>query len=232
MILFIFSKKGWCSMSLDKLMKDNVNSRVYTDGIKKLTDNRFLNMYEADGVDCNGRHFPYYFTSRKTEDKLVAYTGNLEPEGAVIFAVRERDGEDCLVLVKQYRFPVNMNIYEVPAGLIDKGEGLEEAAIREFREETGMRLNVYKGGEDYFRNSFIQAQGICDECNAVVFGYAEGEVSSDRLEDTEAMEVVIADRTEVRRILREEPVALRGAYLMMMFLMSEPGNPFSFMDKK
>jgi ADP-ribose pyrophosphatase len=219
-------------MSSDKLMKDNVNARVYTEGIKKLTDNRFLNMYEADGVDCNGRHFPYYFTSRKAEDKLVAYTGSLEPEGAVIFAVTEKNGEDCLVLVKQYRFPVNMNIYEVPAGLIDKGEGLEEAAVREFREETGMRLNVYRGGEDYFRNSFIQAQGICDECNAVVFGYAEGEVTDDKLEDTEAMEVVIADRTEVRRILREEPVALRGAYLMMMFLMSEPGKPFSFMDKK
>ena len=45
-----------------------------------------------------------------------------------------------------------------------------------------------------------------------VYGYAEGEISKDAQEDTEEIEVVLADREEVKRILREENVAIMCAY--------------------
>ena len=35
---------------------------------------------------------------------------------------------------------------EVPAGLVDQGEGAEEAAVRELREETGFVGTVAKEG--------------------------------------------------------------------------------------
>jgi len=41
------------------------------------------------------------------------------------------------LLVEQFRPPVKRNTFEFPAGLIDKGETTEHAALREFREETG-----------------------------------------------------------------------------------------------
>lgn len=37
----------------------------------------------------------------------------------------------------QYRAPIDKVTIEVPAGLIDEGETVEEAAIRELKEETG-----------------------------------------------------------------------------------------------
>lgn len=198
--------------------------------IKKQTNNDYLNMYEAEGVARDGSTFPYYFTSRRSEGKLIAETGQVSPDGAVIFAVKNVNGKDHLLLVRQYRFPVNMMIYELPAGLIDEGETVEEAAVRECYEETGLILNVYHGGSDIYRRSYIQAQGICDECNSVVYGYAEGQVSTSGLEEREELEVVLADRDEIKRILTEEQVSLRGAYLMMMFLNTSEGSPFSFMD--
>lgn len=42
-----------------------------------------------------------------------------------------------IVLQKQYRPPIDKITIEVPAGLIDEGETVEEAAVRELREETG-----------------------------------------------------------------------------------------------
>lgn len=42
-----------------------------------------------------------------------------------------------LLLQKQYRPPIDKVVIEVPAGLIDAGEAVEECAVRELREETG-----------------------------------------------------------------------------------------------
>ncbi len=49
------------------------------------------------------------------------------------------DDEDRIVLVYQYRHPVGMHLWELPAGLIDvPGEPLEHAAARELAEEVDL----------------------------------------------------------------------------------------------
>ena len=52
------------------------------------------------------------------------------------------DDEGNLYLVKQYRYPVNEYLIEFPAGIIDKGEGIIEAAIRELEEEIGYTAEI------------------------------------------------------------------------------------------
>ena len=47
------------------------------------------------------------------------------------------------------------------------------------------------------------------------------------MEESEEIEVVLADRTEVARILREENVAIMCAYQLMHFLKNE--DPFYFL---
>jgi 8-oxo-dGTP pyrophosphatase MutT (NUDIX family) len=42
-----------------------------------------------------------------------------------------------LILIKQFRPPLNRYVIEFPAGLNDKGGTLEQAALRELEEETG-----------------------------------------------------------------------------------------------
>jgi len=47
------------------------------------------------------------------------------------------DGEDNILLVKQFRKPVEKELLEIPAGGIDPGETPEDCVRREMREETG-----------------------------------------------------------------------------------------------
>lgn len=62
-------------------------------------------------------------------------------------------------MIRQYRYPLDDYLYELPAGLIDEGEGPSEAAIREMKEETGMDFEVYEGGNAaYLLLQFIHAK--------------------------------------------------------------------------
>lgn len=70
--------------------------------------------------------------------------------------------------------------------------------------------------------------GFTDETDATVYGTVNGQISSAQNEDTEDIQVILADKTKIRQILSQERVSMRGAYLMMLFLQSE--KPFDFLN--
>ena len=109
----------------------------------------------------------------------------------------------------------------IPAGLVDKGETPAQSGIREMKEETGLTLEIYEGGEDYFRRPFFMAQGLTDESSTMVYGYAEGEPGGAAPEASEDIEVLFVDRRQAREILAKERVSLRAAFMLMHFIHSQ-----------
>lgn len=78
---------------------------------------------------------------------------------------------------------------------------------------------------------FFMGAGFTDEsCNAV-FGYASGTISRKEMEDTESIQVMIVNKREAKRILKEEKVSLRAAYLLINFLHAEHRAPFAFLEE-
>lgn len=197
-------------------------------GIRQLTDNSHLNFFEMEVEDRKGHSFPYYMASRaKNQAELKMNCREPDrPDGVVIFGLYG-EAKDRVVLVRQYRHPLGGYIYEFPAGLVEEGEDLHRAAAREMKEETGLDFSFLKP-DPMYEKPFYTTIGMTDECCAMVFGQASGQVSRSGLEDSEELEVVLADRREVRRILREERVALMCAYMLMFFLADEE-EPFSFL---
>ena len=84
--------------------------------------------------------------------------------------------------------------------------------------------------DDIYQKPYYTSVGMTDECCGTVYGYASGEISKKYMEDSEEIEVVLADRKEVARIMKEERVALLCAYMMMHFLHDE--EPFAFLHAK
>ena len=194
-----------------------------------LTNNPFLNLYDLEAVKRNGETFHYYFASRGRGDNLKIRTLENTPEGVVIYGVTG-ENNDQIVLVKQFRYPINDYIYELPAGLVDPSETPQQAGVREFKEETGMEFTIYNGGREEFRRPFYTSVGLTDESVTPIFGYAMGKESQNHQEETEDIITVLADKTEVRRILREEKVAMKCALLLMHFLQADVERPFAFLE--
>ncbi len=199
--------------------------------IEKTTDNRFLNMYNLHYENKVGRKKMYHIASRGRDiNALKISTRKNTPDGVIIYSIYG-EKRDRMVLVRQYRLSIDDYIYELPAGLVDEGETYAQAGARELKEETGLDFEPLEVDEMYHK-PFFTTIGMTDESCATVYGYASGTVSADGLEDSEQLEVVLADRAEVRRILKEENVSMNCGYLMMHFLHHTEEDPFYFVSQE
>jgi ADP-ribose pyrophosphatase len=162
----------------------------------------------------------------KGTENLKSVSGHRRADGVIMYGVYGEQ-KDKIVLIRQYRYPLGDYIYEFPAGLVEPGEDVREAGIREMFEETGLTFTPREG--EYFERPFFTTVGMTDESCAMVFGYCQGEPSNANQEAAEDIQVVLADRAECRRILKEEHVAIMPAYMMMHFLNTQ-GDPLEFLE--
>ena len=194
-------------------------------GIKKQTDNRYLNLYQLDATFRDGSHAPYYVASRrKNVDTIKAATHDNRADGVILYGVYG-ENKDKVVLIRQYRYPVDGYVYEFPAGLVEPDEDMLEAGIREMFEETGLAFTPVQTARPFYTSV-----GMTDESCGTIFGYCSGEPSTAHQEGSEDIQVVLADREECKRILKEENVAIMCAYMLMHFIASE-GDPLAFLNK-
>ena len=70
---------------------------------------------------------------KKTYFDLVSHKGAV----AVVPLLKNKK----IILVKQFRYAIKKELFEIPAGLIDKNESLVDCAYRELKEETGFKAN-------------------------------------------------------------------------------------------
>lgn len=189
--------------------------------IRKLTNKPYLNFYEMEAVCRDGSVFPYFLASRAGEvEDLKAVSRKNDPDGVILCGVYGPE-KDRLVLIRQYRYPLGDYVYEFPAGLVEPGEDLMAAAARELYEETGLNFTP-----TFATRPFFTTIGLTDESCATVFGQCDGIPTSAHQEAVEEIQVVLADRAECRRILREENVSLMCGYMLLHFL-SVSGDPWA-----
>lgn len=108
-----------------------------------------------------------------------------------------RDGK--FLLERQYRHARRLTAYEIPAGCVEKGEDPMEAAKRELYEETG-----YAGGEWSHFMTVCPNAGACTNASHTFLAIGVEPVSSQHLEASEDIQLVLMDREEVLRRLKND----------------------------
>jgi len=185
--------------------------------IKEIKSFKYLKSYEIGYKTKSGKSAVWEIASRGSLNRLEAEIINHKKfsDGAMIFATNIEKTK--VVILKEYRVSAGRAIYMLPAGLSNENECIEAVAVREFKEETGLKFTPVTASESRY-----VSVGIINECVSVVYGYFEGIPSNTSQEDNEEAEIMIVDKDEVIRILKEEDVAFRSATLLESFFNLNP----------
>lgn len=117
---FIECSAGYIAEKVDDIEAIALGMYERTQNVKKIFDGKIIKVHLDDITLCDGT------------------TANREcvnhPGGVGVIGITD---DDCVLMVRQFRYPYKELIYEIPAGKLDHGENPEKAAAREFREECG-----------------------------------------------------------------------------------------------
>ncbi len=121
-------------------------------------------------------------------------------EHAQVVAIVPLDNESNVLLVRQYRLPAEDALLEIPAGGVDEGESIEQAAQRELREETGYRADRLER-----LTGFFVSPGYCTEFIHVfrATGLSESPIAGD---DDENITVEPMPLAQALRLVETEEI--------------------------
>lgn len=128
---------------------------------------RFLSADQISSIE--DRHTPHTVTESTTawsgrivdmvEDHVVVVEGEKpvvrqytrHPGAVAVVVMRGEEGAEEILLLRQYRHPVNASLWEIPAGLLDiPGEDSRVAAERELAEEADLKAVRWDVLVDFF----------------------------------------------------------------------------------
>ena len=128
---------------------------------------RFLSADQISSIE--DRHTHHTVTESTTawsgrivdmvEDHVVVVEGEepvvrqytRHPGAVAVVAMRGEEGAEEILLLRQYRHPVNASLWEIPAGLLDiPGEDSRVAAERELAEEADLKAARWDVLVDFF----------------------------------------------------------------------------------
>lgn len=118
-------------------------------------------------------------------------------DGVGVLAVTDNNK---IILVKQHRKPIEEEIYEIPAGLVEKGEDTERTALRELEEETG-----YIAEKITYLFGMYVSPGFCNE--QIHLYYAQNlKKSTQNFDEDEFIELFEFSVEEVDEMIRSHKI--------------------------
>ncbi len=194
--------------------------------IKTLVKTKFVSLYDVEYKNKNNDDKHWTVASRKSEEQLRdVYLNNKEDSVDAVVICALHKSEKKLVLIKQFRVPINNYIYELPAGLVDNNEDIKDAVKRELKEETGLDIiSINKGNS---KDKLYLSPGMTDESVAFVYCLCDGKLSNDYLEDDEDIEAILVSKEEASNILNSNEIIDIKSYLILQMFANLGDKLFS-----
>lgn len=187
--------------------------------VKTLSKNKYLSLYSADYINKKGNLKNWTIASRKDLETLEnKFFNNEEDKIDAVVIVAKHIDENKLVVIRQFRVPLDGYVIELPAGLVDGNESFEEAVKRELKEETGLNLvDIDKEGT---KEKVYVSPGMTDESIALVKCTCNGIISKENLEEDEDIEVMILNKEEAKALINsKESIDVKALLAIQNFIL-------------
>ena len=155
-----------------------------------------------------------YFTARKDSyqtagGKIVEPYFVVElPTSAAAMAITE-DNE--VIMVKQYRHPLNEYILEIPGGFIDAGEQPQAAIERELLEETGYTFSSF-----HYLGITAANPGLLNNFTHLFLAQGGKKTAAQSLDANEEIEIILKPLQEVKLMLLHNEIK-QSMHALCMF---------------
>lgn len=185
--------------------------------VEKLSDRQYLNLFSIQYTDRENRNKEYIFASRSQQANPLEKKAGL-PDAVVVVPFHTK--ENKLVLIEEYRVALGGYQYGFPAGLIDKGETIEQAGKRELHEETGLNVtSVLKQSPAVFSSS-----GMTDESVSLLFVHCTGIPSNRFNEASEDITVKMVSQQDALDILAGRDIKIDVKSWIVLNYFADNGN--------
>ncbi len=151
---------------------------------KVIHESNFVNIYQDTVVLPNDN----------TSERLIVK----HPGASCVLAITD---DKKVILVRQFRYALDKEFLELPAGKIDPNEDPIVCARRELEEETGYTSNEIK-----HLQTIHNAIGYCDEKIEIYYADKLEKLPSQRLDEDEFLQVEYYDLDDVVKMIRENQI--------------------------
>ena len=185
--------------------------------LKSLVETKFVSLYDVEYKNKNGEKKHWMVSSRKDKEELEKiYLENKEDKVDAVVICAFHKSENKLVLINQYRVPINKYIYELPAGLVDNNENIETSVRRELKEETG--LDLISINKINSKDKLYLSPGMTDESVAFVYCLCDGQLSDKYQEEDEDIKPLLISKEEAKNILEsKDSIDIKAYLILQMF---------------
>ncbi|MCM3719678.1 NUDIX hydrolase [Fictibacillus phosphorivorans] len=147
----------------------------------------------------NGKIIDLYVEEVELPNKKVGKREIVKHPGAV--AVLAVTDEGNILMVEQFRKPLEKTIIEIPAGKLEKGENPLECAKRELLEETGYSCEKMES-----IGSFYTSPGFADELIHLFFTDSLIKIGDQMTDEDEFLNVMEVSVDEAKQLVRDERI--------------------------
>lgn len=179
--------------------RDELRTKIH--GERTVYDNEWVRLTLVDIEPPDGRRFEHHVVRLQT----VAFAAVL-------------DDADRVLMLWRHRFATDEWGWELPGGIVDRGESAEAAARRETEEETGWRV-----GQLEHLTTFQPMSGMVDTPHALFVGRGAVRIG----EPSDAEEAAVIDwvpMSSVLELVRKGEVLGAGSLVSLLYLLARRGS--------